>query len=107
MDIFTAVADPTRRTIIELLAGGDQLSATSIGSHFKTSLAAISQHLKVLREARAVIVEKQAQQRLYSINPDTMHQLEVWASQMAARYEERFTILDEVLEREKAKITNK
>ena len=61
MDTFTALAEPTRRNILEMLAANGNMPATSIYGHFKASPPAISQHLKVLREAKLVRVEKRAQ----------------------------------------------
>lgn len=69
MDKLYALAEPTRRTILEMLAKEGQLSATEISDRFNVSPSAISQHLKVLREANLVLMEKRAQQRLYRINP--------------------------------------
>ena len=65
MDKFSALADPTRRHILEMLARRGQLSATEISDKFQVSPSAISQHLKVLREANLVQMEKRVQQRLY------------------------------------------
>lgn len=107
MDTFTALAEPTRRNILEMLAANGQLSATDIYKKFKTSPPAISQHLKVLREARLVGVEKRKQQRIYYINPEPMRELEKWIKQFAANLEERYQALDKVLEAEKAKLQNK
>jgi DNA-binding transcriptional ArsR family regulator len=104
MDKFSALADPTRRTILEMLAVNGQLSATDISDKFQVSPSAISQHLKVLRKANLVRMEKRAQQRLYQINPETMGELEAWARQLTQRWNERFEALDEVLEAEKKKI---
>ena len=103
MDIFIAVAEPTRRAIVELLAESGQLPATAISNRFSVSASAISQHLKVLREAQVIILEKQAQQRLYRLNPVAIQTLETWARQTADRWEKQFTALDAVLEREKQK----
>ena len=58
MDIFTALAEPTRRTIVELLASSGPLSATEISEQFPVSPPAISQHLKVLREVKLVRVSR-------------------------------------------------
>jgi DNA-binding transcriptional ArsR family regulator len=101
MDIFSALADPTRRTILEMLARNGPLSATDIYDKFDVSPPAISQHLKVLREAKLVQMEKRAQQRMYQINPDGMLELEKWARQMTQLWNERFDALDKVLEAEK------
>ncbi len=76
MDVFTALADPTRRAIVELLADGGQLSSSAIAGQFPVSAPAISQHLKVLREANLVEMEKQAQWRIYRVNPKAMLELE-------------------------------
>src|SRR5229473_4037288 len=103
MDIFTALAEPTRRTIIELLARSGPLSATAIYEQFPVSPQAVSQHLKVLREARGVVMEKRAQKHLYRLNPQTLSQFETWVQQTRQRWEERFEALDKVLEREKKK----
>lgn len=107
MDTFTALAEPTRRNILEMLAASGNLSATDIYRKFKSSPPAISQHLKVLREARLVRVEKRAQQRIYYINPEPMKELEKWVHRFAAQVEERYQRLDEILEVEKQKLIPK
>ena len=104
MDMFVALADPTRRAILEILASSGELSATAIYEHFSVSPQAISQHLKVLREARLVVMEKRAQKHLYCLNPQTLSQFETWVQQTRQRWEERFEALDKVLEAEKQKL---
>lgn len=103
MDTFSALADPTRRNIVELLAQCGQLSATDIYNKFTVSHPAISQHLKVLKEANIVEVEKRAQQRIYKINTASISDLEKWISNLTTLLEERFSRLDKVLEEEKKK----
>lgn len=104
MDAFSALADPTRRTIIELLAARGKLPASDIYAQFDASPPAISQHLRVLRQANLVRVEKRAQQRLYRLNPETMNELEAWIRETTRRWSARFEQLDEVLEEEKKKM---
>jgi len=104
VDIFQALADPTRRTIIEMLARDGHLSATQISDRFSISPQAISQHLKVLREVKLVRVEKRAQQRIYQVNPEAMLELEAWAGQLRQLWEQRFDALDRVLEMEKKRL---
>jgi len=104
MDIFVALADPTRRAILEILASSGELSATAIYEHFAASPQAISQHLKVLREARLVVMEKRAQKHLYRLNQETLSQFEAWVQQTKQRWEERFSALDTILEREKQRL---
>mgnify|MGYP003383441689 CR=1 FL=1 len=103
MDIFTALADPTRRSIIELLTAHGQLSASEITTHYNISPPAVSQHLKILREANLVIVEKRAQQRIYRVNPQSIQALEAWVTQITQRWNERFDALEQVLQAEKQK----
>ena len=103
MDIFTALAEPNRRTIIELLARNGPLSATEIYEQFPVSPQAVSQHLKVLREAHLVEMEKRAQKHVYRLNPQTLSQFEAWVQHMQQRWSERFDALDTVLESEQKK----
>ncbi len=103
MDIFSALADPTRRKIMELLASNGQLTATEICEKFDMTPPAISQHLKILREANLVQMEKRAQQHIYRINPAAMQELEGWARQLTALWNERLDALGRVLEAEKKK----
>ena len=103
MDMFSALAEPTRRSILEMLASNGQLSATAISRKFRVSPPAISQHLKVLREARLVCMEKRAQQRIYAINPDALDELEEWARKMAAQWDKRFDALEKLAQAEEQK----
>jgi DNA-binding transcriptional ArsR family regulator len=103
MDLFSAIAEPTRRSIIEMLASRGRLSASEISDRFPVSAPAISQHLKVLREAKLVRVEKRAQQRIYQLNPAAMLELEEWSRRLREQWDERFDALDRVLEAEKQK----
>jgi DNA-binding transcriptional ArsR family regulator len=106
MDIFQALADPTRRQIVELLAQYGQLPATEISDNFPVTPQAISQHLKVLREANLVRVEKRAQQRIYRINPAAMLELENWSRKLRHLWDQRFDALEQVLLEEKRKESN-
>ena len=103
MDMFVALADPTRRNILEILATSGELAATAIYAQFPVSPQAVSQHLKVLREVHLVEMEKRAQKHVYRLNPQTLSQFEAWVQQMKQRWSERFDALDTVLEREKKK----
>jgi DNA-binding transcriptional ArsR family regulator len=103
MDMFVALADPTRRNILEILASSGELSATAIYEQFPVSPQAVSQHLKILREAHLVEMEKRAQKRVYRLNPHTLSQFEAWVTQTKQTWSERFDALDAVLEREKKK----
>ena len=107
MDMFEALAEPTRRDIIEIVANNGEMPASGIYEKFHVSHPAISQHLKILREANLLNVEKRAQQRIYRLNPKTMSQMEKWARRMMQTWDERFDALDNVLREEKGKIAAK
>lgn len=103
MDKFAALADPTRRQIIELLAREGELPAAEISRHFQISPQAISQHLKTLREADLVRVERRAQQRIYTINPEVMYEVEEWAKRLRGLWNQRFDALEQLLLEENRK----
>jgi DNA-binding transcriptional ArsR family regulator len=102
-DVFAALADPTRRNIVEILSNNEELPATEIYGYFEVSPQAISQHLKVLREANVVHVEKRAQQRIYRINADALTEMEQWVKNIANRWSRRLIALDSVLKAEAKK----
>jgi DNA-binding transcriptional ArsR family regulator len=106
MDVFAAIAQPTRRSILEMLADDGQLTATQIARRFRVSPPAISQHLKILREARVVFMRKNRQQRIYEINPEAVHQVEDWAKQMEALWQDRFDRLEQLLKEEDEQVTH-
>jgi DNA-binding transcriptional ArsR family regulator len=105
MDIFDALADPTRRSILQMLASRGEMSATEISEQFKVSPPAVSQHLKVLREAELVHMEKRAQRRIYTINPQGIHEVEEWTRQVIEMWNRRFDALDKLLQEQKKGLT--
>lgn len=82
MDIFYALGDPSRRRIIELLARSGRSCPMEICKKFKISPQAISQHLKVLREARLIEQERSGQHRYYKLNPKAVAELEKWVENL-------------------------
>ncbi len=97
MDIYTALAEPNRRRIIELIAKKGSLTATDISDEFDVTAPAISQHLKVLRESQLVQMEKVAQRRIYRINADKLSEIEEWIQKLKKVWNERFDRLDKIL----------
>lgn len=79
MESFTALADPTRRQIVEMLADGE-LAAGDIARRFEMSAPAVSQHLKALKSAHLVRVRVDAQRRIYSLDPQGLDDVESWLS---------------------------
>lgn len=99
MDSFDALADPTRRSIVSLLAGGPR-AAGDIARRFPVSPPAVSQHLKTLREAGLVRVERRAQQRIYSLDPTGLDAMERWIAETKATWNARLDRLAAALDRE-------
>jgi DNA-binding transcriptional ArsR family regulator len=102
MDVFAAIAQPTRRSILEMLAEGGQLTASDIARRFRLSPPAISQHLKILRESRLVLMHKHRQQRIYQVNPEAVQQVEDWVKSLEALWSDRFNRLEALLQEEEA-----
>lgn len=102
VDAFQALAEPHRRRVVEILAHRGQLSASQICEEFDVTPQAISQHLRVLREAKVLQMEKSAQKRLYSFNPRSMHQIQAWMEDMSRQWTSRLDRLDRALREEDA-----
>lgn len=103
MDTLNAIAEPSRRKIIQLLAQRGDLTAGEIAAHFRSSGAAVSQHLQVLKEANAVSVVRQAQKRIYSLNPRPLQELAGWLFDLTNQWEQRLDNLESLLKEEKKK----
>jgi len=97
MDAFLALADPTRRRIIESLADGESPFG-DLADQFEMSRPAVSQHLKVLREAGLVAVRKDAQRRIYRLNPEGLGELDRWLEQVKRFWGPRLDDLERALE---------
>jgi DNA-binding transcriptional ArsR family regulator len=96
MQGLTALADPTRQRIVEMLAAG-ALSSGDIARRFEISAPAISQHLKTLREARLVRVRAQAQKRFYELDPEGITALADWVARIRGFWSEKLDALEEEL----------
>ena len=81
MQALTALADPTRQRILEMLAGG-ALSSGDIAQHFAVSAPAISQHLKTLRDAKLVRVRPEKQKRFYELDPEGIGEVANWIADL-------------------------
>ena len=97
MDTFLALADPTRRRIIESLADGESAFG-DLANQFDMSRPAVSQHLKVLREAGLVSVRKDAQRRIYRLNAEGLDQLEEWLESVRRFWGARLDDLERALD---------
>ena len=99
MQSLLAIADPTRRRIVELLAVRDH-TAGELVDEFDMSAPAISQHLKVLREAGLITVRAEGQSRIQSLNPAGLDELEAWLEKTRSFWSHRLDALERELRAE-------
>ncbi len=96
MDTFAALADPTRRRIIESLAAGET-SFGELADKFEMSRPAVSQHLKVLRHAGIVTSRADAQRRIYRLNDQSLDEVEAWLGTVREFWSQRLDRLEQLL----------
>ncbi len=95
-DIFQAIADPTRRAIITLIAL-QAMTPNAIAEHFDTSRQAVSKHLKILTECELVTQKQQGREINYQLEVNKMKEIDKWLEQFRKIWENRFNQLDKVL----------
>ncbi len=95
-DIFQAIADPTRRAIILLIAS-QALTPNAIAEHFDTSRQAVSKHLKILNECQLVKQKQSGREIYYELDGTKMKEIDKWLEQYKKIWEGRFNELDKVL----------
>jgi DNA-binding transcriptional ArsR family regulator len=96
-DAFNAVAEPRRREILDLLAGGERAVNDLVGA-LGLAQPQVSKHLRVLREVGAVDVRGEGRQRLYRLNGHALKPIHDWVKSYERSWDERFEALDSVLE---------
>ena len=101
MQSLAAIADPTRRRIIELLAVRERTSGELV-KEFDMSAPAISQHLNILREAGLVTTRAEGQSRIQALNPDGFDDLEAWLQKTRSVWSHRLDALERELRAEDA-----
>lgn len=95
-DIFQAIADPTRRAIIALIAL-QAMTPNAIAENFHTTRQAISKHLRILTECELVRQEQKGREIYYSLEIEKMKEIDKWLEQYRTIWEKRFEQLDEML----------
>ena len=95
-DIFQAIADPTRRAIIALIAL-QAMTPNAIAENFHSTRQAVSKHLRILTECELVKQEQQGREIYYSLQIEKMKEIDKWLSQYRKMWETRFNQLDNVL----------
>jgi DNA-binding transcriptional ArsR family regulator len=96
-DIFQAIADPTRRALLDRLSTGEQ-PVKQLAEPFAMSLPAISQHLQILCEAGLVQMRKAGRQRLYRLNPEPLKQVSDWIAHYDHFWQQKLEALGNYLE---------
>lgn len=95
-DVFQAIADPTRRAIIGLIAL-QAMTPNALAEHFDTSRQAISKHLRILAECQLVKQEQQGREIYYQLEIKKMQEIDHWLEQFRSLWEGRFNELDKLL----------
>ena len=101
-DVFQAIADPTRRAIIMLLAL-QAMTPNAIAEHFDSSRQAISKHIRILAECELLQQEQAGREIFYRFNAEKMREVDNWVAQFRAIWEDRFDQLDNLLQHPKNK----
>ena len=95
-DIFQAIADPTRRAIIALIAV-QAMTPNALAEHFDTSRQAVSKHLQILTECELVTQEQKGREIYYSLEIEKMKEIDKWLEQYRKIWETRLNQLDDLL----------
>jgi DNA-binding transcriptional ArsR family regulator len=95
-DVFQAIADPTRRAILSLIAL-QAMTPNAIAEHFNTSRQAVSKHIQILTECQLVKQEQSGREMYYHFNPKKMKEIDNWMEPFRKMWDTRFNQLDAVL----------
>ncbi|MHA3789087.1 ArsR/SmtB family transcription factor [Flavobacterium hauense] len=95
-DVFQAIADPTRRAIITLIAL-QAMTPNALAEHFETTRQAVSKHLKILVECNLIKQEHRGREIYYQLEVDKMKEIDKWLEQFRKIWEDKFSQLDDVL----------
>ncbi|MCX6168008.1 MAG: metalloregulator ArsR/SmtB family transcription factor [Ignavibacteriales bacterium] len=95
-DAFQAIADPTRRTILLLIAART-MTPNAIAEEFHTSRQAVSKHIQILTECELVKQEQKGREIYYRINVNKINEIDEWVEKLKKIFETQFTQLDKVL----------
>ena len=95
-DIFQAIADPTRRAIIALIAV-QAMTPNALAAHFETSRQAVSKHLRILAECELITQEQKGREIYYVLEIEKMKEIDEWLEQYRKIWETRYSQLDELL----------
>ena len=101
-DVFYAIAHPSRRAILVLLQDGEK-PASELAEPFGVSFGAISQHLRVLKDAELVSERRAGRQRIYQLRPQPLEEVASWVDEFERYFEARLDALEQYLDRKHGK----
>ena len=105
-DVFQAIADPTRREIIGLVAN-KSLNLNAVADHFEISRPAVSKHVRILTECGLIIMEKQGRERFCSANFKKLKEVDRWLEKYRRFWNQKLDALEDFLEKETRKSQKK
>lgn len=95
-DVFQAIADPTRREILNLIAR-ESLTPNGVADSFNVSRQAVSKHIKILTECGLIVIQQQGRERYCFIQANKFDEVQDWLNSFRKRWEKRFNKLDKIL----------
>lgn len=95
-DVFQAIADPTRRAILVLIAA-HAMTPNALAEQFDTTRQAVSKHIKILKECEVIEQQKTGREIYYQLKLEKMKEIDHWLAQFRRQWEDRFDQLDQVL----------
>jgi len=98
-DVFQAIADPTRRQVLKLLSEKD-MPISEISKQFPVSRTAIVKHLQVLSEARLVTAKKTGREKIFSLQPEPLAEVQEWIAYYEQFWHNKLSVLKHLIEEE-------
>jgi len=95
-DVFQAIADPTRRAILAMIAG-QAMTPNTLSGKFDISRQAVSKHIRILAECQLLSQQKSGREIFYHYNPDKLKEIDHWLDPFRQKWKDRFNQLDQVL----------
>lgn len=96
-DVFQAIADPTRRNILQLLAASDK-PISNISEHFAISRTAVVKHLKILEQAELISAEKKGREKIYTLHSERLQEIEDWLQYFHLFWDNKLVQLQRMVE---------
>jgi ArsR family transcriptional regulator, cadmium/lead-responsive transcriptional repressor len=96
--VFTALADPTRRSVLETLSGGETVTASGLARSLPISRQAVAKHLASLRDAKLVRSERVGRETVYELHPEPLEDAAAWIARVGAEWDRRLEALRRSLE---------